>query len=53
VNAVTEAALEASGEAAGRDNETSIEIAAGLLDEKARHARLSCARIVRQQEPNG
>ena len=34
-----------------RDNETSIEIAAGqLLDEKARHARLSCARIVRQQE---
>jgi len=51
VNAVTEAALEASGEAAGRDNETSIETAAGqLLDEKARHARLSCARKVRQQE---
>lgn len=43
MNAVTEAALEASSEAAGRDNETSIEIAASqLFDEKARHARLAC-----------
>lgn len=51
VNAVTEAALEASSEAAGRDNETSIEMAASqLFDEKARHARLACARVVRQQE---
>jgi hypothetical protein len=53
-NAVTEAALEASSEAAGRDNQTSIEIAAGqLADEKAGYARLCCARIVRSRKPNG
>lgn len=53
VTAATQAALERAARLPGETtSETSMPIATGnqLLDEKARHAGLSCARIVQQQE---